>query len=375
MANDQLPTANEPEKAPAPTIPAPALDEAAKLPASAPAPLTAQRLQELQQQWLQEIAAAPSLDEAGKLRVRLLGRSGAMRDVASAIGQADAAERRELGRAFNETRNSLEGALKTREAVFAAAPPVEKPGFDFSLPGRQAPRGRLHPLTQTVEAIKDIFIRLGFEVAFGPEVERDYYNFEALNIPKDHPARDAFDTFFLHDDVLLRSQTSTVQVRVMEKRRPPVRVIAPGRVYRPDTVDATHGFLFHQLEGLVVDEGVTMADLKYVLHEFARGLYGPDVRTRFRPSFFPFTEPSVEMDVSCFACGGRGCPICKRGGWIEILGAGMVDPNVFQCVGYDSERYTGFAFGMGVERIAMLKYGIDDLRVFLENDLRFLRQF
>ena len=175
--------------------------------------------------------------------------------------------------------------------------------------------------------------------------------------------------------MLLRSQTSTVQIRVMEKRRPPVRVIAPGRVYRPDTVDATHGFLFHQIEGLAVDEGVTMADLKYVLHEFARGLYGPDVRTRFRPSFFPFTEPSVEMDVSCFACGGQGCPICKRGGWIEILGAGMVDPNVFQCVGYDSERYTGFAFGMGVERIAMLKYGIDDLRLFLENDLRFLRQF
>jgi phenylalanyl-tRNA synthetase alpha chain len=257
----------------------------------------------------------------------------------------------------------------------AAAPAVEKPGFDFSLPGRPAPRGRLHPLTQTIEAIKDIFIRLGFEVAFGPEVERDYYNFEALNIPKDHPARDAFDTFFLHDDVLLRSQTSTVQIRVMEKRRPPVRIIAPGRVYRPDTVDATHGFLFHHLEGLAVDEGVTMADLKYVLYEFARGLYGPDVRTRFRPHFFPFTEPSVEMDISCFACGGRGCPICKRGGWIEILGAGMVDPNVFQCVGYDSERYTGFAFGMGVERIAMIKYGIDDMRLFLENDLRFLRQF
>ena len=359
MDNDQLPTANEPAKAPAPP------------------PLTAQRLQELQQQWLKEIAEALSLDEVAKLRVRLLGRSGALRDISAAVGRADPVERRELGRAFNETRNSLESALSAREAALAAAPAAAgKPaGFDFSLPGRQARRGRLHPLTQTVEAIKDILIRLGFEVAFGPEVERDYYNFEALNIPKDHPARDALDTFFLHDDVLLRSQTSTVQIRVMEKRRPPIRIIAPGRVYRPDTVDATHGYLFHQIEGLAVDESVTMADLKYVLHEFARGLYGPEVRTRFRPHFFPFTEPSVELDVSCFACGGQGCPICKRGGWIEILGAGMVDPNVFQCVGYDSERYTGFAFGMGVERIAMLKYGIDDMRLFLENDLRFLRQF
>jgi phenylalanyl-tRNA synthetase alpha chain len=334
----------------------------------------AQRLRERQESWLREIDAA-SADEIAKLRVRLLGRSGELRGISGTLAGADPAERPELGRVFNELRQSIEKAIESREAALAAAPAAERPGFDFSLPGRRPPRGRLHPITQTIEAIKDIFIRLGFEVAFGPEVERDYYNFEALNIPKDHPARDAFDTFFLHDDVLLRSQTSTVQIRVMEKRRPPVRVIAPGRVYRPDTVDATHGFLFHQIEGLAVDEGVTMADLKYVLHEFARGLYGPDVRTRFRPDFFPFTEPSIEMAVSCFACGGQGCPICKRGGWIEILGAGMVDPNVFECVGYDPERYTGFAFGMGVERIAMIKYGIDDLRLFLENDLRFLRQF
>jgi len=341
---------------------------------SIPAPLTSQGLSELKLRWLQETAAAASAEELQRLDQRIFGREGDLRAVSTALGQADPTERRSLGMAFNEVRQEVKNALGKRIAEFGTVQPVAA-GFDFSLPGHQAPRGRLHPLTQTVEAIKDILIRLGFEVAFGPEVERDYYNFEALNIPKDHPARDAFDTFFLHDDVLLRSQTSTVQVRVMEQRRPPVRVIAPGRVYRPDTVDATHGFLFHQIEGLAVDEGVTMADLKYVLHEFARGLYGPEVRTRFRPSFFPFTEPSVEMDVSCFACGGQGCAICKRGGWIEILGAGMVDPNVFDCVGYDSERYTGFAFGMGVERIAMLKYGVDDMRLFLENDLRFLRQF
>jgi phenylalanyl-tRNA synthetase alpha chain len=333
-----------------------------------------QGLRERQNQWLHEIEAAP-LNEIPRLRIRLLGRGGELRAISRALGGAEPEARREIGRVFNEINSAVESALKEREAELGSAPQEEKAGFDFSLPGRPAPRGRLHPLTQTIEAIKDILIRLGFEVAFGPEVERDYYNFEALNVPKDHPARDAFDTFFLHDDVLLRSQTSTVQIRVMEKRRPPLRVIAPGRVYRPDTVDAMHGFLFHQIEGLAVEEGVTMADLKYVLHEFARGLYGPDVRTRFRPSFFPFTEPSVEMDISCFACGGQGCPICKRGGWIEILGAGMVDPNVFQCVGYDSERYTGFAFGMGVERVAMFKYGIDDMRLFLENDLRFLRQF
>jgi phenylalanyl-tRNA synthetase alpha chain len=341
----------------------------------------ADRLQELRDRrdaWIREIHAATSLNEVALLEQRIFSRAGELRVIsASLVSTPDPVERRDLGILFNEVREIVKNAILRRQAELRTAPAAfwTKPDFDFTLPGRQAPRGRLHPLTQTIAAIKDIFIRLGFEVAFGPEVERDYYNFEALNIPKDHPARDAFDTFFLHDDVLLRSQTSTVQIRVMEKRRPPVRVIAPGRVYRPDTVDATHGFLFHQIEGLVVDEGVTMADLKYVLHEFARGLYGPDVRMRFRPSFFPFTEPSVEMDVSCFACGGQGCPICKRGGWIEILGAGMVDPNVFQCVGYDSERYTGFAFGMGVERIAMLKYGIDDLRLFLENDLRFLRQF
>ena len=340
---------------------------------SLPEALTPESVLLLQQSALAEVAGAASPAEVEELRVRYLGRKGALRELFAMLGRAAPEQRPALGQAINAARQEIEKALDSKSFADAAA--AAKPAFDFSLPGRRIPRGRLHPLNETVEAIKDIFKRLGFEVAFGPEVELDYYNFEALNIPADHPSRDSFDTFFLHDDVLLRSQTSTVQIRVMESRRPPIRVIAPGKVYRPDTVDATHGFLFHQLEGLVVDEGVTMADLKYVLHEFARGLYGPDVRMRFRPSFFPFTEPSVEVDISCFVCGGEGCPICKRAGWIEILGAGMVDPNVFKAVGYDSERYTGFAFGMGIERVAMRKLGVSDMRLFLENDLRFLKQF
>ena len=341
--------------------------------AQTPTQLTPESLREFQIAALADVAAAASAADVESLRVRLLGRKGQMRDVFGLLAQAAPEQRPILGQLINSVRQDIETALGAR--TFAAAPVVEKPGFDFSLPGRLPPRGRLHPLNETIEAVKDIFKRLGFEVAVGPEVELDYYNFEALNIPKDHPSRDSFDTFFLHDDVLLRSQTSTVQVRVMESRKPPIRVIAPGKVYRPDTVDATHGFLFHQLEGLVVDEGVTMADLKYVLLEFARGLYGKDIKMRFRPSFFPFTEPSVEVDISCFVCGGKGCGVCKKAGWIEILGAGMVDPNVFRYVGYDSERYTGFAFGMGVERVTMRRLQLNDMRLFLENDLRFLRQF
>lgn len=337
-----------------------------------PQPLTPESVQALQAAALEALAAAADAAAVAEVRIRYLGRKGLVRRAASHLGQADPGSRPALGMALNGMRQALEAALKEK-----AVAPLRREAcrFDFSLPGRAQPRGSIHPITGTIRAIKDIFARLGFEAAVGPEVELDYYNFEALNIPADHPARDAFDTFFLGDGVLMRSQTSTVQIRVMEQRRPPIRVIAPGKVYRPDTVDATHSFLFHQVEGLVVDEGITMADLKYVLHEFARGYFGGDVRMRFRPSFFPFTEPSVEVDISCFACKGDGCAMCKRSGWIEILGAGMVDPNVFAHVGYDAERYTGFAFGMGVERIAMLHGGIDDIRLFMENDLRFLRQF
>ena len=334
--------------------------------------LSKENIEALQKSALADIGAAPP-EELESLRVKYLGRKGVLRQAMALLGKASAEERPEFGKLLNVVRQAMEAAFTGKAG---AAPQRKKtPAFDFTLPGRGLPRGRLHPLTQTVESIRDIFIRLGFETAFGREVELDYYNFEALNIPVDHPARDDFDTFFLQPGVCLRSQTSTVQIRTMTKRQPPIRIIAPGKVYRPDTVDATHSFLFHQIEGLVVEEGVTMADLKYVLHEFARGFFGSDVRMRFRPSFFPFTEPSVEVDISCFKCGGDGCPLCKRAGWIEILGAGMVDPNVFDHVGYDSEEYTGFAFGMGVERICMLGHGVDDIRLFMENDLRFLQQF
>ncbi len=334
--------------------------------------LTPESVQALQQAALDEVAAADAA-AAGQIKIRYLGRKGLLRQASAMLGQADPADRPALGQALNAARQAIEAALK--QASSGAPARKQAPKFDFTIPGRTQPYGTVHPLTQTVQTVKDIFIRLGFEVAYGPEVELDYYNFEALNIPPDHPARDDLDTFFLQQDVLMRSQTSTVQIRTMEKRQPPIRIIAPGKCYRPDTVDATHSFLFHQIEGLAVDEDITMADLKYCLHEFARGFFGADINIRFRPSFFPFTEPSVEVDVTCFKCIGSGCPLCKRTGWIEIMGAGMVDPNVFEHVGYDAEKYTGFAFGMGVERIAMLRHGIDDIRLFMENDLRFLRQF
>jgi phenylalanyl-tRNA synthetase alpha chain len=338
-------------------------------------PVDLELLEKLPTQLETELASAAS--EAAIRDAHARAVKGPIARAQAAIRQAPPSQKKAIGAALNKAKAAVEAACEARLRALTEGARAADLGraIDVSLPGRVHTVGHLHLLTQTRRTIEGIFASLGFEIAEGPQVETDFNNFEALNIPKDHPARDAFDTFFLHDDVLLRSQTSNVQVRVMEKRKPPIRVIAPGRVYRPDTVDATHGFLFHQVEGLAVDEGVTMADLKYVLGEFARGLYGAEVRTRFRPHFFPFTEPSVEMDISCFVCGGKGCSICKRAGWIEILGAGMVDPNVFEHVGYDPERYTGFAFGMGIERIAMLKYGIDDLRLFLENDLRFLRQF
>ena len=252
---------------------------------------------------------------------------------------------------------------------------LKKEVIDVTLPGRKNELGRLHPLTRVLDELKDIFIGLGFKIAEGPEVEYDYYNFEALNIPKNHPARDTQDTFYIEDNIVLRTQTSPMQVRVMEKQKPPIRIIAPGRVYRNDAQDATHSPVFHQVEGLVIDKGVTMADLKGTLEAFIKALYGESARVRFRPHHFPFTEPSAEMDVSCFVCGGEGCRVCKGEGFIEILGCGMVHPKVLANCGIDPEVYSGFAFGVGLERIAMGRYNIDDLRLFFENDLRFLRQF
>ena len=310
------------------------------------------------------------------LRVRYLGRRGSLTTILRGLGDLPPEARPVVGQRANAVKAAIEGALEARRLALRAAARVGLAAdrLDSTLPGRPPMLGGLHPLTATLEDILEIFASLGFAVAEGPEVELDYYNFEALNIPKDHPARDMQDTFYITDEVLLRTHTSPVQVRVMEAQPPPVRVVVPGKVYRRDA-DVTHSPMFHQVEGLLVDEGVTFADLKGTLTAFVRLFFGEATRLRFRPSYFPFTVPSAEVDISCVICRGAGCRVCSQGGWLEILGAGMVDPEVFRFVGYDSERFTGFAFGMGVERIAMLRYGIDDIRLFFENDLRFLEQF
>ena len=285
-------------------------------------------------------------------------------------------ERPEAGKKANQVKKRLEKAVKAAKARIAARQEADAAagGIDVTLPGRPAPRGRLHPITRINRRICDIFVRMGFDIAEGPEVESDYYNFEALNIPKNHPARDMQDTFYISENIVLRTHTSPIQVRMMEQYAPPLRVVAPGKVYRCDS-DLTHTPMFHQVEGLLVDEAVSFGDLKGVLTEFVQQVFDPDTSIRFRPSFFPFTEPSAEVDIQCVMCRGRGCKVCSHTGWLEVLGCGMVHPAVFENVGYDTRRYCGFAFGMGVERIAMLKYGINDIRLFFESDDRFLRQF
>jgi len=323
-------------------------------------------------------AAAQSAAALEQVRVTYLGRQGLLTQLLRSLGTLPAAERPLVGAAANEAKRELEALLETGLAAALArerrtARERERP--DLTLPGRRPPLGGLHPLTLVADEIIAIFAGLGFSVAEGPEVETDYYNFEALNIPRDHPARDMQDTLYLTDDTLLRTHTSPVQIRTMKAQRPPVRIIVPGKVYRRDVADMSHSPMFHQVEGLAVDRAITMGDLRGTLELFAREMFGPRSRIRFRPSFFPFTEPSAEVDVLCFVCQGGGCRLCKQGGWLEILGSGMVHPHVLRNVGYDPEEVTGWAFGMGVERIAMLKYGIDDLRLFFDNDLRFLRQF
>lgn len=309
------------------------------------------------------------------VRIQFLGRKqGRIGELFKALRSLPPDQRKKAGAAVNELKGFIQAAIDQRKQILEKPSPASAKR-DVSLPGRRPRIGHRHPLNLIRRDLVEIFSSMGFSVAEGPEVETEWYNFDALNIPRDHPARDAFDTFFLEDGHILRSQTSTVQIRVMEKTEPPIRVIAPGRVFRPDTIDASHHHTFHQLEGLAVDTDITFADLKGVLTLFARSLYGNDVVTRFRPSFFPFTEPSAEMDCSCPFCRGTGCSVCKQTGWVELLGCGMVDPNVFQAVGYDPNKYTGFAFGMGIDRLAMMKYGIDDIRLFLDNDLRFVRQF
>jgi len=315
--------------------------------------------------------------DIAEIRVKILGRKGSLTQLLKTLGSLSEVERKEVGRRANEIKEDLEAKveqaledIRERERRESLA----KERIDVTLPGRRMDFGRRHPLTQTLDEIVHIFSRLGFEVVEGPEVELDYYNFEALNIPKGHPAREMQATFFISEDVVLRTHTSPVQVRTMEKRRPPVRVICPGVVYRCDS-DPTHSPMFHQVEGLLVDRGITFSDLKGVLTVFVHRMFGKETRLRFRPSFFPFTEPSAEIDIECFICGGRGCGVCSNTGWLEILGSGMVDPAVYRFVHYDPEEVTGFAFGMGIERIAMLKFGIHDIRLFYTNDLRFLKQF
>jgi phenylalanyl-tRNA synthetase alpha chain len=325
-----------------------------------------------------EIERATTRQALDAIRVRYLGKKGLLTQCLRAVPTLPPAERPAVGREANEAKARLEAELAARLAAVEtlerrARLAAERP--DLTLPGRRVVPGALHPLTRVHDEIVDIFTGMGFAVAEGPEVELDYYNFEALNIPKDHPARDMQDTFYVGGEVLLRTHTSPVQIRTMERQQPPVRIICPGRVYRRDPFDMTHSPVFHQVEGLAVDRGISMGDLKGTLELFARELFGPDSRIRFRPSFFPFTEPSAEVDVLCFLCKGGGCRVCKASGWLEILGSGMVHPRILRAMGYDTEEVTGWAFGMGIERIAMLKYGIDDLRLFFENDLRFLAQF
>ena len=313
-----------------------------------------------------------------QIRIKYLGKKGELTAVLKGMGKLSKEERPVIGALANEVRSKLETELEEKRAQISKAmeeAKLKNEVVDVTMPGKKAELGKLHPLTKVMNEIKDIFIGMGFSIADGPEVEYDYYNFEALNIPKTHPARDTQDTFYIEDNIVLRTQTSPMQVRVMENTRPPIRIIAPGRVYRSDSVDATHSPVFHQIEGLVVDKNVTMADLKGTLEMFTKSLYGEQTKVRFRPHHFPFTEPSAEMDVSCFVCGGKGCSVCKGEGWIEILGCGMVHPKVLSNCNIDPEIYSGFAFGIGLERIAMRKYDIDDLRLFFENDQRFLNQF
>lgn len=335
------------------------------------------KIEEAKRSLENEVKLITSLKEAEQLKTKYLGRKGTVSDFMKLLPTLPVEQRATFGQQLNALKNDITDVLEKRIALLPseAIPKGKQELFDITLSGIQPFIGKKHPLTQTIDDIKEVFAGLGFDVAYGPEVELEYYNFDALNIPSDHPSRTDFDTFYIKNDVLLRSQTSTVQIRVMEKQKPPVRIIAPGRVYRPDTVDARHSFMFHQVEGLLVDEGVSFADLKGVLNQFIKTYFGQNVQMRLRPSFFPFTEPSAEVDISCSLCSGRGCSVCSYSGWVEILGAGMVDPNVFHAVHYDAEKYTGFAFGMGVERITMLKHGINDIRLFYENDMRFLSQF
>ena len=336
-----------------------------------------QRLEDLLASGRESISAAGYESELQDVRVRLLGKKGEFTAIMKGMGQLTAEERPVIGALANKVKEEIESLIADRQSVLKEAAiegRLQSETIDVTLPGRRVKSGSKHPITLVTEEVTAIFASLGFGVEEGPEVEKDFYNFEALNIPKDHPARDMQDTFYIGDETVLRTHTSPVQIRTMLKYEPPVRVIAPGTVYRRDS-DLTHSPMFHQVEGFLVDRDVTFGDLKGILTTFINRYFGEGIGVRFRPSFFPFTEPSAEVDMQCVICGGSGCRVCKNSGWLEILGSGMIDPEVFRSVEYDSDKYSGFAFGMGLERIAMLKYGVNDLRLFFENDYRFLSQF
>ena len=326
------------------------------------------------------IQAADSLEALDGVRVKYLGKKGELTGILRGMGKLSAEERPKVGKIVNEARAALEAKIAAKNEALkgaALANRLASEKIDVTLPGRRVSLGHLHPLTLTLNRIKDIFLDMGFSIEEGPEIEKDYYNFEALNLPKDHPARDMQDSFYITEDILMRTQTSPVQARTMQSHEPnsPIRMIAPGRVYRRDDYDASHSPMFTQVEGLVIDKGISLADLKGTLELFLQQIFNDKVQVRLRPSFFPFTEPSTEVDVSCVMCHGHGCSVCKGTGWLEILGAGMVHPHVLEMSGYDPNVVSGFAFGLGVERIAMLSYGVSDLRLFYDNDMRFLRQF
>ena len=331
-------------------------------------------LLELRTRALKELKSVSERSDLEKLMQCYLGRKGLLTVLLKRVTGLPKEQRPAIGRVANQVKEELSREFRSALDSLYAKEEQEVSTLDITLPGRRTPSGHLHPITQITEEICTIFVKLGFQVVQGPEVELDYYNFEALNMPKDHPARDMQDTFYISDNVVLRTHTSPMQIRIMENTSPPVSIVAPGKVYRPDS-DISHTPMFHQVEGLLVDKEVTFGDLKGTLTTFAHQMFGPDTDLRFRPSFFPFTEPSAEVDIRCVVCQGKGCRVCSHTGWLEILGSGMVDPEVFKIVGYDMESISGFAFGMGVERIAMLKSGLDDIRLFFENDIRFLRQF
>jgi phenylalanyl-tRNA synthetase alpha chain len=333
------------------------------------------KIKNLKEEFNREISQADTPEKLEEFRIKYLSRNGLLSRLFDELKDVPKEEKPLLGKELNTLRNEITDKFNSVKESLDESDKSRESLIDLTLPGKSKTVGSKHILTQTVDEIKNIFKGLGFAVALGPEVESDYYNFEALNFPPDHPARDMQDTFFLSSSFVLRTHTTPVQIRIMEKHQPPVRAIMPGRVYRNEAVSARSYCMFHQVDGIYVDTDVTFAELKGTLVSFAKQFYGEDIKYRFRPSYFPFTEPSAEMDITCFLCHGKGCRVCKNTGWLEILGCGMVDPNVFKTVHYDSEKYTGYAFGMGIERTAMLKYGITDIRIFFENDIRFLKQF